>query len=93
MSLMVRFVRTSDQSHYFSFDICGFKATLTLFSAFQFPTKYDDFNENRALTCVMWIYFSRLGGTDAETRINVSVQRKDVKIKIMGNYMRMRVER
>lgn len=53
----------------------------------SFPAKYDEFNENRALTCAMRIYSSRLVGIDAKTRISVCVcvQKKDGKIKIMGN--------
>lgn len=33
----------------------------------------------------MWIYFSCLIGTDAKARLNVSVQKYDRKMKILGN--------
>lgn len=50
-----------------------------------FPTKNNSFSENRALTCVMRIYSSRLVGTGTKTRMSESVQKEDGKIKIMGN--------
>lgn len=37
----------------------------------------------------MRIYFSHFVGSDAKTRMSVSVQEEDGKIKIMGNSVRM----